>query len=116
MADRREARVSQGGEGRLRTVTPEENRRLQIQGLRDRRADVQMQRGWDLAMEEMAPVQAQANHYRDALEEAADDLLKAANQFAQMRPGGNNWRKFEEKAERARQALARQPEQGVERG
>lgn len=55
MSDHREARVSQGGEGRIRRVTPEEARAINIAHLRGGTSDTDTQRGWDLAVEEMTP-------------------------------------------------------------
>lgn len=46
-------RVSQGGEGVIRRVTPEENRRLVVAALREHRCDVARQAGWNLAVEEV---------------------------------------------------------------
>lgn len=43
---------------------------------------------------------------REAAKVAVDDLYKAANQFAGLKPGGNNARIFTEKAERLEAALA----------
>jgi hypothetical protein len=45
--------VSQGGEGRIRRVTPEENRRLVLAALREGRCDIARQAGWDLAVEQV---------------------------------------------------------------
>src|SRR5574343_1139670 len=51
MADHREARVSQGGEGAPRRVTPEEARRILIDTLRAGRGDIARQSGWNIAVE-----------------------------------------------------------------
>src|SRR4051812_7151868 len=70
------SRVSQGGEGRIRRVTPEEKRAMAVQALKDRRYDVQAQRGWDLAMEETA-AELQALRERVERAEAERDEARA---------------------------------------
>lgn len=47
------SRVSTGGEGIPRRVTPAEGRRLLVESLRAGRCDVARQAGWDLAVEEI---------------------------------------------------------------
>lgn len=49
----RESRVSQGGEGRIRRVTPEENRQILRRAFRSGKADVASQAGYDFAMREV---------------------------------------------------------------
>lgn len=52
-----QARVSQGGEGRIRHVTPEEGQRLLLASLREGRCDIARQAGWDLCVEaEVTPL------------------------------------------------------------
>lgn len=50
MADR-EARVSQGGEGRIRRVTPADQRQMAVAALVAGRSDVATQAGWNLALD-----------------------------------------------------------------
>jgi hypothetical protein len=55
MSDHQEARVSQGGEGRIVRMTPEQQRTHTIALLRGGTGDIATQRGWNLAVEEMTP-------------------------------------------------------------
>lgn len=55
--------------------------------------------------QEVERLTARVSELEDALRVAADDLAKAANQFAGLLPDGINWRRFEEKAARAEAPL-----------
>jgi hypothetical protein len=53
MPSQSERRVSQGGEGVIRTGTPAELRRHLVKLLRSGHCDVARQAGWDIAVEEI---------------------------------------------------------------
>lgn len=91
-------RVSRGGEGRIRRVTPEEQRAMQLAACEAGRSDIATQEGWDLSQSRVAELEREKRE----LEEESVALLDTAEEIA--------WRKVE--AAEARALAAEQHAEG----